>query len=164
MFGRGAPSKAGLQGRKSVSVNGSRFVIRKVNPLLDFAEHNMPQIFTEYLSRRKPAEKAPNERSLQRTMADLKAMLSAGLVEPALVPVGLGETKGNEPGITVEDLLRDEDTAMKLYWEIVIHSLNRFKGLRGVFFSASLRLRLWTTLANATVAAPATSPSAAAVA
>lgn len=139
--------KAKLQGHKAVVIFGHRFVIRKVNPLIDFREDNMPQIFAHSLPRRKqPAEPAPGsaEKALKRVADDMRAMILAGLVEPELVAAGNGDKRGQEDGITVEDILRQEDTATRLYWEIIAHSLNKFRGLKGVFFSLRLRYALLT--------------------
>ena len=67
----------------------------------------------------------------------------AGLVEPELVPIGIGEFRGKEAGITVEDIFRDEQTGIKLYWEIIQHSLLRFRGIKELFFWLLIkRLRL----------------------
>jgi len=70
--------------------------------------------------------------------------VQAGLVKPELVPVGKGDQRGKEDGITVDDIFRDEDLAIKLYIEILAHSLNRFKGMRGLFFSIRIKHLLST--------------------
>ena len=144
--------KQRLQGHKAVVIHGHRFVIRRINPLLDFREDNMPQIFTAYTARRKaPVEAVPtSERVLKRVQDDIKSMISAGLVEPKLVATGQGDQKGHEAGITVEDIMRDDDTSSKLYWEIIVHSLNKFRGLKGVFFSLRLRYARWTASQSVT--------------
>ena len=131
MFWGKEPTKGTLEGRKVVVIDGSKYVIRKVNPLLDFNESGMPQIFAHFVSRRK-AEKADDPR---RHLKDLYSVLEAGVVFPALVPDG-------KDGITARDIFRDMDHGMRLYWEIITHSMNKFKGLRGIFFSVMLRSKL----------------------
>lgn len=159
MFGWSKPDKSKLQGHLAVVVNGHRFVIRRVNAWLDFTEQNMPQIFTAFVPRRKAAEVTlPTEKQIKRIADDMRVMLEAGLVEPALVPVGQGEKRGHEDGITVDDILRDEESSQKLYWAIVAHSLNRYKGLRGLFFSIKLKYALWMSLQSATPSSPTSSP------
>lgn len=129
------PSKAILQDYKTVSISGSKFVIRKINPLADFTVNNMPQIFSSFNSRRRPEDQSISKQ--QRALADMKVVVEAGLVDPELVPV----SKSKE-GITVDDIFRDMDTGISLYWEIIIHALNKFKGLKGIFFSARIRYEL----------------------
>ena len=155
------PDKAALQGHKSVNVNGHRFVIRKVNPLVDFKDDEMPQIFTAYMSRRKKAEvdKQDGQAAAVRALNDVRAMIKAGLVQPALVPELPGDQVGSEEGITIRDIVRDEDTASKLYVEILLHSLNRFRGIKGIFFSARNRLALSMQSQSVTENVPVTSPS-----
>lgn len=143
-------SRAALEGHKTVTIHGHKFVIRKVNPLLDFTDESMPQIFSAYITRRKEAE--PRGGSLARIKRDVAVMLEAGLVEPKLV-------KDPKEGITVLDLMRDEETCSKLYVEIVAHTLNRFRGLKGVFFSQQTRRALLIALQSAMVADPVTSSS-----
>ena len=141
--------KQKLQGFKTVRICGTKFVIKKINPLLDFTSENMPQIFSSFISRRGPA--TPDLKNIQKQMMD---MVSAGLVEPKLVPVGTGDKKGNEEGITVDDLFRDETLAIKLYQEILIHSLNKFRGLKGVFFLIKLRRAFYIELRKNTANSP----------
>lgn len=125
-----------LQGKKFVRVNGLRFTIRKLNPLIDFESSKMPQIFTMFQSRRKtPQDQEVNQ---ERVLKDMMAIVEAGLIKPELVPVA----KTNE-GVTVEDLFRDMDTGVKLYWEILAHSLNRFRGIRGFFLLMKIRYTLY---------------------
>ena len=155
------PDKAALQGYKSVVINGHRFVIRKINPIVDFKDDEMPQIFSAYMSRRKKAEvdKQDNQASNVRALNDIRSMVKAGLVEPALVPELTGDQAGKEEGITIRDIVRDEDTAAKLYVEILLHSLNRFRGIKGIFFSARNRRVLSMPLQSDTDSVPAISPS-----
>lgn len=139
--------KQDLQGHKTVKIHGHRFVIRKLNPLIDFNFQNMPQIFSSFVSRRK-TEPEPADPS--RMLEQMMAVVNAGIVEPELVPVGKGDKKGKEAGITVEDLFRDAEIGSKLYTEIMLHSMNRFRGLKGVFFSLKNRLKFYITLAKIT--------------
>lgn len=137
------PDKASLAGLRTVRVNGGTYVIRKVNPLMDFSMENMPQIFSSFQSRRKRPD-APDVSDSAKALRDMYAMVQAGVVEPELVPVGKGDQRGKEEGITVEDLFRDSSTGPQLYWEILAHSLNRYKGLRGAYFLARTRFTLST--------------------
>ena len=143
-FSRKDPVKNILAGVKAVKVNGAKYVIRKVNPLLDFDSASMPQIFTSYQSRRKKTE-VPEATEASKAMRDMFAVVQAGLVKPELVPIGKGEFRGKEDGITVEDIFRDSSTGMQLYWEIIAHSLNRYKGLRGTIFLAQIKSTLYTS-------------------
>lgn len=140
------PSKEWLQNIKTVRINGHRFRIKSVNPLADFSTDKMPQIFaSSYATARafKEGDKVPVEYA-KRVRSDMMALVEAGLVEPELVSVGIGDKKGKEQGITIEDIARDEATFTKLYWEIWLHSLNKFRGIRNFFFSLRLRYSLWT--------------------
>lgn len=134
--------KARLQDLKKVKVHGMRFLIKKINPFLDFAPEDMPQIFTDYLSLRKPSD--PNTVDLIKAQKDIYKIIEASVVQPSLVPIGAGDKKGKEDGITVEDLFRDPEMGYKLYNEILIHSLNRFKGLKSLFFSIKMRYMQFT--------------------
>lgn len=60
---------------------------------------------------------------------DFKIVISRGVVSPPIV-----ENDNGKGDITVDDLLRAGDTAPKLYLEILGHSLQLFKGLKGLFF------------------------------
>jgi len=155
-----APTKEELQGRKPVVVQGKRFVIRRVSPLVDFPPDRIPQIFQSYAPVKKPdlAKIAP-ELEAKRVRNDITAMLNAGVVEPKLVQPKPGSEKGHESGITAEDLMRDHGVAEELYIEILTHSLNRFKGIKGVFFSIKIRRQLYTLWRVAMLVNPAKSHS-----
>ena len=131
-------TKEALLGYKKIKINGWKFIIKKINPLADFTSENMPQIFTSFISKRKPTEPLLNEATLKKMEEDMKVVIEAGLVEPKLSP----RNKSNE-GITVDDLFRDYQTAADLYKEIFIHSLNRFRGIKGLFFCLRLRYTLF---------------------
>lgn len=148
-----SPSKEELLGIKTVRVNSAKYKIRRLNPLLDFGASNIPQIFASFHSRRKTEDVADNKKVIR----DMMTVVEVGLVSPELVPVGKDEKRGKEEGITVEDLFRDSSTGPQLYIEIVTHSLNRFKGIRGIFFSTLQRYRLFTAWQQSMVSAPATS-------
>lgn len=139
LFGR-KPAKAQLQDLKTLRLGGGRYVIRRINPILDFPGDRMPTVFSSYSSGRKvdPA-KASAQMSPARQLEEMMMVVSAGLVEPALVPAGKGEAKGREDGITIEDLFRDPSHGAELYVEIMAHSLNRFSGLRKIFFSLQIK-------------------------
>lgn len=147
-----ADKKGELQGHKTLKIKGQRFVIRKLNPLLDFSPEKMPQIFSSQSSRRK-APATPPEIDEKKVIADMMTVVEVGMVGIigagseiiALVPVGKAELKGRENGITVEDLFRDPDVGARLYWEIMSHSMDKFTGLKKVFFSL-LNKHLFYTL------------------
>lgn len=87
----------------------------------------------------------PTVAMLQRAQDDMKMIVKAGLVAPKL---------GEE--ITIDDLFSNPDLGVKLYEEVLIHSLNRFSGLKGVFFSLRIK-RLASTLSRQSMAsAPST--------
>lgn len=138
--------KQELRGHKTVKVNGHKFVIKKLNPIIDFQLNEMPQIFTSFVSRRK-AEQEPDPALMQR---DMYKIVEAGLVEPELVPVGKGDKHGKEAGITVEDIFRDPEIGARLYSEIIFHSMCHFKGLKKVFFYLGNRVRYYIALGRLT--------------
>jgi len=128
--------KARIQDLKTVRVEGTKFVIKKLNPLIDFGADNMPQIFTDFITRRRSEpDQANTVEQVQRFQRDMYAVIEAGVVEPKLVPVGTGDARGRENGITVEDLFRNPNLGTRLYALILDHSLNRFRGLKRLFFS-----------------------------
>lgn len=139
--------KEKLQGHKVVKVCGQKFVIRKINPIIDFPADKMPQIFTSFKSERK-TEKSPY--SPQALMEQMIRVIEAGVVSPELVPIGKGEKRGKEAGITAEDLFRDEEVGVKLFQEIMLHALNKYRGIKGVFFSLKNRLTFAINLAKNT--------------
>ena len=143
---------------KTIHINSFKFKIRKINPILDFSQDKMPQIFTDFISRRQRKEENTFETS-KRNQMDMYAMIEAGLVDPALVKVGLGDLRGKEEGLTIEDLFRDSELGIKLYFEILTHSLNRFKGLKGVFFSIRLKRNLLMSWRNVMESDPTKLPS-----
>jgi hypothetical protein len=136
-----------LQGHKKIKIQGMKFVIKKINPLLDFQSDSMPQIFSDFVSKRKTEEKPiPSIEELNKLKDDMYTVIEAGLVYPPVVPIGKGEQRGKEEGVTVEDIFRDLEIGYKLYFEIINHCLNKFKGLRGVFFYLRLKLTLYQLL------------------
>lgn len=120
----------------TVRINGHKFKIKKINPFIDFPAERMPQIFSYAIKRKKfdPASVTMNEAQVRRGLEDMKAIVTAGVIEPRLSPEVL----------TVDDLFRWGDTGPKLYLEILAHSLNQFSGLKGVFFSIKIRQSLYT--------------------
>jgi len=135
--------KKKLQQLKTIKVEGIKFVIKKINPFLDFRINEMPTIFTEYFTERKPEPKV-NEAYFKKILEEMKLIVEKGVVKPELVPLGKGEKRGKEEGITVDDLFVDIELGTKLYFEIMAHSLNRFKGLKGLFFSVKIKQLLFT--------------------
>lgn len=137
--------KKKLLGYKTIKVHGMRYIIRKINPLLDFAHDKIPQIFTSYISKRPTIDETnPKPIQLQKILEDVKLVVQAGLVSPELVPVGKNGNFRRENGITIDDLFINEDLGMKLYLEILAHSLNKFRGLKGLFFSIKIKQLLYT--------------------
>ena len=114
-----------LRGYKKITINGMRFVIKRINPLLDFHSDQMPQIFTDFVSARPSALPSITPESIKKYQEDMYAVIRAGVIEPVL----------SKEGITPEDLFRDMEVGVKLYQSILEHSMNRFKGLRKLFFS-----------------------------
>lgn len=145
--------KRRLLGLKRVKINGMRFIIRRVNPIMDFPSAQVPQLFTESPSV-KNAEKSESLTPLQieNIRKTVIAYIEAGVVDPRLVPIGKGENRGKEPGITAEDLFRDPSMGMKLYQEILENSMNVFGGFKGLFFSIKRKLWLFTSLRLSTAA------------
>lgn len=132
-------TKYKLLGIKTVKLSGWKFKIKRLNPLIDFEPDKMPQIFTSFQSQRKVDDsKWPEERQ-RKVESDIKEIVKAGVVEPLLVKVANGDGKGREGGITVNDLFRDPDLGYRLYVEIMAHSLNYFKGLKGLFFYLKIK-------------------------
>jgi len=121
-------TRENLRQYKTLRISGMKFVIRKINPLVDFSVDKMPQIFSSFISRR-TAEQQINEATLRKNQDDMKNIIGAGLVEPDI-----------EAGkISLDDIMADSALALELYTEIIVHSLNTFKGLKGVFFSAKTK-------------------------
>lgn len=133
-------TKEDLRGHKKIKVDGIQFVIKKLNPILDFKSDKIPQIFTEFKSMR-PVDptKTPEPKELERMYRDMMTVVEAGVVE--IVGHGPLADKAAD-GITAEDLFRNSKTGFKLYFEIMDHSLAHFKGLKGVFFWINRKLSL----------------------
>lgn len=142
--------KEQLQGHKVIKVCGQKFTIRKINPLIDFPADKMPQIFTTFKSERKTDKSAYSPAAI---MEQMLRVIEAGVVTPPLVPVGKGDKRGKEDGLTAEDIFRDEETGVKLFQEIMLHSLNRYRGLKGLFFSIKTRFIYAINLAKSIHAA-----------
>ena len=124
------PTKEELQGHKTLRIGGFVFKIKKINPIVDFPANQIPQIFSSFISRRKTEKKKTiTEAETRKIQDDVYAVIKAGLIEPKLDP----------KGIAVEDLFRYEDIGTQLYIEIIAHSLNRFRGLKGFFSLAKIK-------------------------
>ena len=147
-FGK-KPKKGDFRELKKIKIDGVRLTIRKLNPLLDFERDRMPQIFTSFISRR-PIKEEPiiNEAQVRKQQEDMQAVVKAGLVEPELVPVDKNERKGKEEGVTIDDIFANINFATKLYIEILTHSLNQFKGLKGLFFYHKTKRLFYTSIAK----------------
>jgi hypothetical protein len=72
-------------------------------------------------------------------------MISKGTVKPS---IGLKDDGKHD--FSADDLLRDGDTAVKLYAEIMAHSLQMFRGIKGLFFWAKTRRLLSIALQKST--------------
>ena len=131
------PTLEKLRGHKKLKINGMSFVIKRINPLVDFPANKMPQIFTEMNMSRRPPNPNPSQLEVKRQLQDMMTTVQAGVVDPELGPIG---SKGK---LTAEDLFRDPGMGIKLFHEIMSHSLNRFKGLEHLFFSIGIKLSLW---------------------
>lgn len=154
---RGESYKREIQGWKTIKAGGKKFTIRRLNPVLDFPADKMPQMFTDFLSRRQidPARTPPIE-ELRRIQRDMYTVLEAGIVDPKLVPVASGPDRGREPGLTAADLFLDENIGYTLYLAILNHSLLRFGGFKGVFFSIVRRLSRFMPSRPVTASVPST--------
>lgn len=129
---------AELHGHRKVTVNGMKFTIKRLNPLMDFPSDKVPQIFTAFMTRRPVKEdKSPSIVDLKKNQEEMLSIIEAGVVDPKLV------TPGKE-GITAADLFRDATLGPKLYIEILAHSLNAFRGIKGQFFFHRIKWLLWT--------------------
>lgn len=135
------PEKGAFQKFKRVKVGGMQFTIRKINPLLDFPGEQLPQIFVSAPQKKMPETVA--EETTKRQIADMKMIVRAGVVDPPMSAAGKGEAFGRESWLTVDDLFRDPEMGLRLYIEVMAHSLNHFSGLKGVFFSIKLRHTLF---------------------
>lgn len=117
---------------KTLKISGMEFTIKAVNPLIDFAADKIPQIFTDWISARKVEPKTPEAPDLKRLQEGMYSVIQAGLDKPKLF-------HKSADGLTVEDLFRDPTIGVKLYYSILEHSLNRFRGLNRLFFSIGIR-------------------------
>lgn len=155
--------KAELQGHKRVVIKGQAFIIRKINPLIDFSADRMPQIFAHMVSRRAPSG-TPMEDA--KALKDMMAIVEAGVVGIdtgrdllPLVEIGKGQARGREAGITVEDLFRDQEAGVLLFQEVFSHTLDRFRGMQKVFFWLKTKLFASMLLRRSTARLPILSPS-----
>lgn len=149
-----AASKEKLQGWRTVRINGWKFTIRKLNPMLDFPPDRMPRLFGELTSVRRPVPESAAKVDEKHSLEDLKLTIVKGTVRPAI-----GLTEKDKADFTADDLLRNGDTAVKLYIEIMSHSLNMLSGLRGVFFYTRIRHWLFTAWLKSMEQDRQTSPS-----
>jgi len=137
--------KKRLLGLKTITINGMKFVIKRVNPLMDFPSDKVPQLFTDSPGLKSiDLSKSFTPLQVENIRQTVLAYIQAGVVEPRLVPIGKGDIRGKEAGITSEDLFRDPSMGLKLYFEILDNSLNVFSGLKGLFFS--IKRKLWLSI------------------
>lgn len=139
--------KRKLLGLKKVKIYGHKFVIKKINPLLDFNSNSIPKIFSSI----NPKRLSMNDRKLtdveiKNAYENMETIIEAGLYYPKLTKQQSGENKWHEKGLTVKDLFIDDELGYKLYIEILSHSLNKFKGIVGSFFLNILRRWLYIQL------------------
>lgn len=148
LFGlEGPPTKAALEGHKSVKLGGAVYTIRKINPMVDFPPDKMPSIFTSHQSARKVDPARAVEANAKKGLEDMMAIVKAGLVSP-----NVSDPKSD---VTVADIFRVPEHGAELYLAILDHTLNRFTGLRKVFFSRRIRASFWTAYQAATEPVPA---------
>ena len=131
---------------KKIKVNGMLFTIKAINPLLDFSADKIPQIFTDFISIRKSDPHIISPEYIKKMQQDMHATIYAGVVEPKLSQNG-----SKDGNITPEDLFRDPSMGVKLYHEIVNHSLNKFRGLNKLFFSIGIKLSMLMLYASGMV-------------
>ena len=129
-----ALTKDRLEAHRRIRINGMRLTIRRLNPLLDFPVDKMPQIFADFVSRR--GQREPGAADLKRSLEDMVAIIEAAVVDPPLARDG-------KEGIHARDLFRDPTLGPKVYIEILAHSLNVFRGIKGVFFYHRIKWSLW---------------------
>lgn len=149
LFAR-TPTGAKLRGHKTVKINGWKFVIKKVNPFVDFQSDRLPLVFSGVSDSAAPKEEEPKTsegkaHQYERMRKGMSEMILAGVVEPEIAPAG------ESAPLTVDDLFRDPSVGVRLYYAIIDHSLNKFKGMSNVFFSLAVRLWYSTLCANGTV-------------
>lgn len=133
------PTKASLQGHKTVTIRGSRFIIRRIVPLLDFPMDKIPAIFTDF-SKHNYQLDLSNPVILKRLQDDMMLTVRAAVVSP-----------NKEDGVTTEDIFRDPELGYLLYLKIIEHSLLRFRGMKGSFFlvvKTLLRPIIWLKSIN----------------
>lgn len=148
-FGR-RPTKASLQEHKTVNVGGMSFVIRRINPLIDFQPGQIPMVFGDTTRAAKTDASSPSAH--KKLLEDMYAVVQAGVVEPKLEQAG-------KPGINVEDVFRDPEVGARLYAAIIEHSLLRFQGVRRPLFFLARLLSRFITLHEPMGSGPATSHS-----
>lgn len=113
-------------GQKLVSVGEMTYTIRQVQTA-DFAPGRVPLYITN------PA--ALRTQPLSRLQREQMQIVAAGVVEPRLVPNGMGRARGREAGVTVEELFRDPEHAHDLFVEIVAHSVTPYRpGLMAILW------------------------------
>ena len=144
------PTVEDLRGYKMITVNGMRFTIKKLNPVLDFPTDKIPQIFTDYQTVKDAPRPPSTLEAVKKSQTEMYDTIQAGVVDPKIVPVG------KEGGFTPEDLFRDPTMGLKLYYAIIENSLNQFTGINKLFFSIGIKLSLLTHYASGTVRSLAT--------
>lgn len=113
--------------------------------MLDFPSDKLPALFTDNPWANDPKKQIPpSPDSVKKIQQMMYMYIEAGVVEPKLLPVGKGDDRGKEDGITVEDLFRNPNLGSKLFNEIVFHSIGREGGLGNLFFSIRKKLGLLT--------------------
>ena len=150
LFGLAAPTKADLSGHKRISLGGAVYTIRKINPLLDFPSDKTPSVFTA----QSPSRRGTGPVDPKRAIEDMMSIVRAGLVDPPLA----GPKDKNPDLITIEDIFRVPEHGADLYLAIMDHTLNRFRGLRRLFFFHKSKRAFWTAYRNAMADDQAKSP------
>lgn len=125
-----------FRGYKKIRLGGMTFIIQKINPLIDIQSKELPMIFTHIDPSNVRMRKLIEKVNLKDQIKYMAPVIKAGVVEPPIM-------ENPNDGFTVEDFFVDPLIGYRL-WEIILnHSLNRFKGIKGVFFSIMTKLYLF---------------------
>ncbi len=136
-----------LRGHKKIKINGLQFVIKRINPLVDFPDDRMPSIFTDKVKADQPENTPPltNQKRMEELKEDVGMILSAGLVDPSVKnDQGIGD-------ITIDELFLDPTACIKLYIEIMRNSIQALDWKQRVFFWIAAKSLFLTFFLSGTV-------------
>ena len=144
---------------KTVKLSGIKFVIKRINPLLDLPSNKIPTCFTDFISARKTTEVPKLSQKELEALYDLMSyVIKAGVYSPKLLPVDK-ENPYKEKGLTIKDIFLDEMLAYQLYIEIMAHACFRFSTVGKIFFSKGIKRWLSTIWPRSIVGLPSKSYS-----